>query len=153
MQWYLLPVGPIEGIFDPTTNRSQTTKSTTMLKKEVLIEAQPQLHPAIGEHIGYELGAKMVKDYFDKYNECDTQFVGKNILLEILSQPDCIGIKIFKGLNEKGNMKYVFVGLNSDGKEILEITAVNPHGELSTKEGIVADKGAERLGWYDYIML
>jgi hypothetical protein len=123
-----------------------------MFKKEVLIESQPKLNANIGEDIGYELGVKMVKDYFDKFKESETQFVGKNILLEILSQPDCVGIKIFKGLNETGDMKYVFVGVNSDEKEILEITAVNPNGELSKSEGIVADKGwlDKENGWFNY---
>jgi hypothetical protein len=121
-----------------------------MLKKEVLIEAQPQLNANIGEHIGYELGAKMVKDYFDKYNDGDSQFVGKNILNEILSQTDCIGIKIFKGLNETGKMSYVLTGVNSEGKEILELTVVNSNGGIEIKEGIIADRNIGSSGWFDY---
>ena len=119
-----------------------------MLKKEALIE-EKILHANIGEHIGYELGAKMVKDYCDKFQEAGSQFVGRNILDQILAQPGCIGIKIFKALNEAGEKTYVLTGVNQEGQEMLEVTAVNPFGEIKKQEGIVADRN-ERDGWYDW---
>jgi len=119
-----------------------------MLKKEALIE-EKTLHANIGEHIGYELGAKMVKDYYDKYQEAGSQFVGRNILDQILAQPGCIGIKIFKALNEAGEKTYVLTGVNQEGQEMLEVTAVNPFGEIKKQEGIVADRN-QRDGWYDW---
>jgi hypothetical protein len=119
-----------------------------MLKKEVLIEAQPQFNAAIGEDIGYELGAKMIKDYYDLHNEGGSQFIGKNILTALLNQSDCIGIKIYRGLNEAGKMKYVITGVNSDGKDILEVTAVTPQGELNSEKAIVADR-LFGSGWFD----
>jgi hypothetical protein len=146
-----LPVEPIEGIFDPTTNRSQTTKSTTMLKKEVLIDEQTKFNASVGENIGIELGAKFVKDYYDQNGEWVPHFVGRNILTEVLNQPDCVGIKIYKALNEKGDFTYVITGANSDGKDIIKIAAVNVNGELNSKEGIVADrldKGDGGFGWF-----
>jgi len=122
-----------------------------MLKKEALIE-EKNLHANIGEHIGYELGAKMVKDYCDKYQEAGSQFVGRNILDQILAQPGCIGIKIFKALNESGEKTYVLTGVNQEGQEMLEVTAVNPLGEIKKQEGIVADRN-QRDGWFDDIIL
>lgn len=121
-----------------------------MLQKEVLIE-EKTLHAGIGEHIGYELGAKMVKDYCNKYNEYGSYFVGRNILEQILSQPGCIGIKVFRGLNEVGEQVYVLTGVNKDGKEMFEINTVSPAGKLESSEGIVADRG-QKQGWFDDII-
>ena len=115
------------------------------------VKTEPQVHANVGEHIGYELGAKMVKDYYDKYKEAGCQFVGKNIIQQILSQPDCIGINIFKALNEDGQKTYVLTGVNSEGKPILEIAAVNPSGELTKSEAIVADRNT-LMGWWDLIL-
>ncbi len=119
-----------------------------MLKKEVLIDAKNELHAGIGEHIGYELGAKMIKDYYDKFQEAGSQFVGRNIIEKILAQPDCIGISIYRGLDEKQRMKYVFAGVDSTGKPILEITAVGPDGNLQKIEGLVGDRNKVE-GWID----
>jgi hypothetical protein len=90
----------------------------------------------------------MIKDYFDKYQESGSQFVGRNILEQILAQPGCIGIQIYKGLNETGQKSYVLTGVNKDGHPILEITAVNPNGEIKKEEGIVADRNVEKIGWF-----
>jgi hypothetical protein len=139
---------PFGFIFTYKPMVSLTTKFTTMLKKEVLIE-EKQLNAAIGEHIGYELGAKMVKDYFDKYQEAGAQFVGRNILDQILAQPGCIGIKIFKALNETGEKTYVLTGVNQEGQEMFDLTAVNPNGEIKKEEGIVADRIVID-GWFDF---
>jgi len=121
-----------------------------MLKKEALIE-EKQLHANVGEHIGYELGAKMIKDYYDKYQEAGSQFVGRNILDQILAQPGCIGIKIFKALNEVGEKTYVLTGINQEGPLMLEVTAVNPNGEMKKSEGIVADRSGNQ-GWFDDVI-
>jgi hypothetical protein len=118
-----------------------------MLQKEALIE-EKVLHAGVGEHIGYELGAKMVKDYCDKFQESGAQFVGRNIIEQILAQPGCIGIKIFKALNESGEKTYVLTGVNQEGHEMFEITTVAPTGEINKTEGIVADKNAG-VGWFD----
>jgi hypothetical protein len=115
------------------------------------VKNEPLVHANVGEHIGYELGAKMIKDYFDTYNEVGSQFVGRNILEKILEQPNCIGIRIFKALNENGEKTYVITGVDESGKPILELTAVNPSGELSKNEAIIADRNIN-MGWWDLIL-
>jgi hypothetical protein len=122
-----------------------------MFKKEALIE-QEGISASTGENIGYELGAKFVKDYCDKYNEAGAHFVGRNIIEEILAQPGCIGIKIFKALNEKGEKTYVLTGVDQQGLEILEITTVSPDGSIINKEGIVADRNPQKE-WFDSVFI
>jgi hypothetical protein len=92
----------------------------------------------------------MVKDYYDQYGEGGAQFVGKNIIQQIIDQPGCIGINIYKALNEKGDKTYVLVGLDSENQPILEITAINPNGELKIQEGIVADRNKVIQGWFEF---
>ena len=120
-----------------------------MLKNEALIDLQPQLNANIGEDIGYELGAKMIKDYFDKFQEGGSQFVGRNVIEKILLQPGCIGINIYKGLNENGEKNYVITGVNQDGQPLVNFTVVNPDGELNKELGIVADRNVGG-GWFDF---
>ena len=119
-----------------------------MLKSKVTEERQI-VDETVGEHIGYDLGVKMVKDYYDQYGEGGAQFVGRNILTQILDQPGCIGINIYKALNEKGEKTYVLVGLDKENQPILEITGVNPNGQLNTQEGIVADRNKVVQGWFE----
>jgi DhnA family fructose-bisphosphate aldolase class Ia len=116
-----------------------------MTKNEVLTQ---KLTAQVGEHIGYELGAKMIKDYYDKYNEGGCHFVGRDIVERILNQPGCIGIKIFKALNESQEKTYVFVGVGHDGELILENTYIDTAGEMRKEEGIVADRKIGN-GWFN----
>lgn len=122
-----------------------------MLKSNVEIQDQKLVDETVGEHIGYDLGVKMVKDYFDKYGEGGAQFVGKNIIQDIISQPGCIGINIYKALNETGAKTYVLVGLDKENNPILNYTAVNNDGQIKTNEGIVADRNSH-LGWFEDII-
>jgi len=119
-----------------------------MLKSNVEIQENKMLDENVGEHIGYDLGVKMVKDYFNVYAEGGAQFVGRNIIEQILGQPDCIGINIYKGLNEKAEKTYVLVGIDKENKPIINYSTVEIDGSLSKKEGIVADRNFG-LGWFD----
>ncbi|MFN5421625.1 MAG: hypothetical protein ACK5AO_00020 [bacterium] len=121
-----------------------------MLKSNVEIKEKSLVDETVGEHIGYDLGVKMVKDYYDAFGEGGAQFVGKNILQQILAQPGCIGLNIYKALNEKGEKTYVLVGLDKSNNPILEITSVNTNGILEQQEGIVADRNFG-LGWFDTV--
>jgi hypothetical protein len=120
-----------------------------MLKSNVEINDQKLLDETVGEHIGYDLGVKMVKDYHESFGEGNAQFVGKNILNEILSQPECIGINIYRALNENGEKTYVLVGIDKSNSPILENTSISKTGNIETKEGIVADRNKVVQGWFE----
>lgn len=122
-----------------------------MLKSNVEIQEQKLVDETVGEHIGFDLGVKMVKDYFDKYGEGGAQFVGKNIIQDIISQPGCIGINIYKALNENGEKTYVLVGLDKENNPILNYSVVNTDGQIKTNEGIVADRNYG-LGWFEDVI-
>ena len=114
-----------------------------------VLSSQRSLTAEVGEDIGLELGMKMVKDYFDATGDRLNHFVGKNILIKILSQPDCVGIKIYKALNEEGIQTYVMVGLDSKADAILEYPIITVDGQLTKELGIVADRQKGDNGWME----
>jgi hypothetical protein len=109
-----------------------------MMQNELITKRDIQ---AIGEEIGFELGAQMVKDY-QTANPQDTHcyVIGRNIIDTILAQPGCVGIQFSNAYNEMGEKTLVYVGLDADGKTILEYSTVNNIGELAFEKGIVADR-------------
>lgn len=95
----------------------------------------------IGEHVGIELGTKLVKDYFDAYPEqAYGHVIGRAIIDKILAQQGCEGITIYPGLDESGKKTLVYAGVDAKGKIILEIPVVQPDGTIRITEGIVADR-------------
>jgi hypothetical protein len=78
----------------------------------------------VGEEISPDLGMKMVKDFQDAYPDFTKHnFIGKDILLKMLQQPDCQGIQFYNGLNELGEETLVYVGVGSNSQIIPNIVA------------------------------
>lgn len=100
---------------------------------------------SIGEEIGLELGSQFIKDY-QVANPSDVQYyvIGRDIIDEILAQPGCVGLRFYNAYNELGQKTLVYVGLNVDGKAIIEYTCVNNDGSLESSKGIVADRARSR---------
>ena len=101
---------------------------------------------SVGEEIGLDLGTQFIKDY-QIANPADTQYyvIGRNIIDEILAQPGCVGIRFYNAYNEIGEKTLVYVGVNDQGKAIVEYTCINNEGLLKSNKGIVADR-ADRGG-------
>jgi hypothetical protein len=120
-----------------------------MMQKE-LITKRPVA--AIGEEIGYELGAQLVTNY-QVANPNDTQFytIGKNIIEQILSQPGCEGIRFYNAYNEEGEKTLVYLGVDASGNPIKEYTLVDANGQISTRPAIIADRAGSGKGgsWWD----
>lgn len=95
----------------------------------------------VGEDIGLEEGARLVSA-FQQTNPEATQgyYIGRNILEQILAQPDCVGINFRKCLSDLNEEHLVYTGVDSDGKDIIEYSVINEEGHLAKKEGIVADR-------------
>lgn len=124
-----------------------------MLKSNVEINDQKLLDETVGEHIGYDLGVKMVKDHYEKYGDGNAQFVGKNILEKLLGQPECIGINIYRAINENNEKTYVLVGIDKSNSPILENSSISKSGIIETQEGIVADRNKVVQGWFEIQLL
>lgn len=112
-----------------------------------LVAQEKSFSPTIGEDIGYERGAKMVKNYFDQNDEeISAHFLGRNIIESILAQPGAVGITVINGVNEFGNPTPVIVGVNASGDYILNVTTVGANGQLNKQKGIVAGGGVLSTG-------
>lgn len=112
-------------------------KLTIMTQNEILTANLA----AVGEDIGQELGAKMVKDFQDSNpNETEWFYAGRNILDKILSQPGCVGIRMYNAIDENGNKTLVFVGIDAQENIIVEYTTISAEGQLTKEKGIVADR-------------
>jgi hypothetical protein len=103
---------------------------------------------AIGEEIGYELGAQLVKNY-QEANPKDKQFftIGKNIIEQILAQPGVEGIRFYNAINEEGEKTLVYLGVDSNGKPIKEYSLVDAVGNISNRPAIVADRAGKGNWW------
>ena len=68
----------------------------------------------------------MVKNHFDKHlDESKSYVVGKTIIDQMLAQPGCVAVRFFDAINESGVKTLVYVGMDANGKNILEITTTS----------------------------
>ena len=107
----------------------------------------------IGEEIGLELGAQMVKSYRDAHpTEVKSYMIGREIIEKILSQPGCVALKFYNAYNEFGQKTLVYVGVDQNGKGIAEYSVINTEGCLTIEKGIVADRvktdDRDNFGWW-----
>jgi hypothetical protein len=47
-------------------------------------------------------------------------FIGKNKLNMILQQKDCVGVRVYYGIDEKGNKNLVFVGADANENDLAD---------------------------------
>lgn len=99
------------------------------------------LTAAAGEEVGQELGAQMISTYRNANpNDAVGYYIGRNIIEQILAQPGCIGIKFYNAYHENGEKALVYVGVNAQGNDMLQIVTINADGILEANKGIVADR-------------
>ncbi len=119
------------------------------MKKDSLVKELVDF-AKVGEQISHELGAKMIKDHHDKFaGQGEFSYVvGNEILKEMMKQPGCVGFRFFNALNEEGKETMVYVGIDSSGNNLLEITSVNDMGKLAVTEGMVGDRSNQTTNWF-----
>ncbi len=107
----------------------------------------------IGEEVGYQLGTEFISNYRNANpNETLSYVIGKNIIEKILAQPGCEGIHFYNAINEYGKKTLVYVGIDKDGKNIFEYTAVNNEGNITNEGGIVGDRtDGDGESWWKWI--
>jgi hypothetical protein len=118
------------------------------MQKELTIKKD---YNKVGEEISHELAAEFILSY-DKAYPADLKWfcMGKEILTTILSQPGCAGIRFYNGINENGQKTLVYVGIDSEGVDIINRTVVQHNGEVTMNQGTTADRnpgGFDLLGW------
>src|ERR1700748_2318064 len=109
-----------------------------MLQKELLTKKD---YASIGEEISHETAAGFIKAFNREFPNENRYFtMGKNILEQVLSQPGCVGMRFYNGINEKGQKTLVYVGVDAEGRDLIKATVVNENGGIATVKGMTADR-------------
>lgn len=109
-----------------------------------MVQTKPckqKLNANVGENIGLALGAEMISSYRQQNaNDVVSYYIGRNVIEQILTQPGCVGINFYNAYNEAGDKTLVYVGVNGQGKDMLQLSFVNNAGALNQSPAIVADR-------------
>lgn len=115
------------------------TNTELYVVKGKVYEQKKGYSPQVGEDIGYEKGAKMIKRNFDQNpDDILAHFMGRDIIEAILAQPGVAGIRMFYALNELGLRQLVLAGADETGKNILNYSTIGDNGQIVRNKGIVA---------------
>jgi hypothetical protein len=79
------------------------------------------IDPNSGEIITQARAIELINAFSVKFpNQVVSSFIGTNNVENILSQTDCIGIRIYNGYdNTEEKISLVLIGVDSEGKDIL----------------------------------
>src|SRR5579872_1700066 len=93
-----------------------------------------------GGEITHEKANDWIKAYETAVPEGPRGFaLGRVILEKILAQPGCVGIRFHHAINNEGQRTVVYIGMDANGKDMLEHTMVTEGGSIRKEEAITAD--------------
>src|ERR1700684_2271385 len=109
-----------------------------MMQKELTTKKD---YAAVGEEISHKMAGDFMKAYQDAYpTENRGYLIGRNIIELILAQPGCVGMRFYYGLNEDNQKTLVYVGIDSQGNDLIKRTIVMENGALTVADGIMGDR-------------
>lgn len=75
-----------------------------------------------GEKITLQEAEKFTKNYriSEKIEAVKAEFIGKELVNEILNQDKCVGLRLYFGKNEKGDLNIIVVGADKDGNDLYQ---------------------------------
>lgn len=97
------------------------------------------ISPDTGAPISGETAKQWIENYRKKFpgpDEVIAHFYGCDIINKILAQPDCIGIRFYYAIDDKGSKQLILVGVSSDGDNMWDLNSTQP-----MEGGMIADKG------------
>jgi hypothetical protein len=95
----------------------------------------------VGEEITLSAARQFVANFHSASpNETAAFIVGRHIIEKILSQPGCVGLKICNAINEFNEKTLVYLGIDSNGKNLLESLEIGENGHIAVRPMIVADR-------------
>jgi hypothetical protein len=74
-----------------------------------------------GKVVSLEEAAIWTANYRNSIQPSETiaHFIGKNKLLELLEQENCVGVRIYYGIDENGEQNLVFVGADENENDLV----------------------------------
>ncbi|HEY3429237.1 MAG TPA: hypothetical protein VGK39_01090 [Cyclobacteriaceae bacterium] len=76
----------------------------------------------VGDPIDLATARKWAANYRSKLTKTDERqahYFGSDILQQILGQSDCIGIRIYYGIDDAGNKQLMLIGVDSNGENLI----------------------------------
>lgn len=59
--------------------------------------------------------------YRDQFpNTIIAQYMGKDLINAILAQTECVGIRVYKGLNDNDEERFIFVGVDANENDLVD---------------------------------
>ncbi len=81
-----------------------------------------------GGEITLSEGSKMTSNYRDRNpNQTIAHFFGRDILERILSQENCMGIRMYYGIDDDGKKQIVLVGADEHQNDLTDLVADISH--------------------------
>ncbi len=75
-----------------------------------------------GKVISLADGAEMTQDWRNEHaTQTKAVFFGKDAIESLLEQPECVGIRMYYGINESNDYTLVLVGVTEDEDDMTEI--------------------------------
>jgi hypothetical protein len=73
-----------------------------------------------GEKITIEEAVKFTENYrnSEKADAIKAEFIGKELLVEMLNQDECVGIRFYFGRHDNGNLNIIVVGADIKGNDL-----------------------------------
>ncbi|TXK49109.1 hypothetical protein FVR03_06920 [Pontibacter qinzhouensis] len=84
-----------------------------------------------GGEIDLATAKALTQNYRDKQNDPDVvkaHFFGREVLERLLAQKDCVGARMYYGLDEEGKKQLILVGVDANGTDL--------------EDGIILDKSS-----------
>jgi hypothetical protein len=91
-----------------------------------------KLNKADGGPISKDKADQFMKRFRDKHPEKDAviaRFIGSDWLNVIIDQTDCVGVRVYFGYSDAGQLEIFFIGVRADG------TNIGPVGGPVSKSG------------------
>lgn len=74
--------------------------------------------------ISLEEAKKLINNFRNKVGEesVKAHYLGKEAILKVLEQENCVGLRIYYAENDEGKPELVVVGVNEEGKDLTKGT-------------------------------
>lgn len=81
-----------------------------------------------GEYYTPEQAGEFTRRYRNaRINTIEGGFIGREKIEKILENPNCVGIRVYLGLDEDDSMNFVFVGADAEQNDILDCIVEKTH--------------------------
>ena len=102
--------------------KGSTTSATTTLSTDG-VEVQPFFHKGVGRAIGKDTAKRWINNFIQKNGTKKDYTITSTSLQQILSQPNCIGLCLYYGVDDAGKVHILPIGIN-EAQSVIKMNTV-----------------------------